>query len=289
MIVAVAVLVAFALLLGLLGLGRLRRPEPPALAERLGWAPVSQGHAARHGPRRRLPRPSLPWLLAAAAGGTAGYMLGLLVLGDNLLSGIAGLVGFVLAPGAWQGWQRTRRRRATVLQLERTLSHLSATLRANASIVQALQQVAAETPPPLGDELRLCVDLVRSGHSLEHALLRVRERVEAPEFDLVAVATEISAELGANLAATYDQVNETLRERRNFRGAVEAVTAQGRYGAVVVTLIPFVLLGFLRAVNPGYLTPLLATAGGRILVVVCGGMMLTGWLIISRIVDVKLE
>ena len=283
----VSLLLTASVLTALLGLQRLRRPMLPALAERLGWAPVPP--APRRARHLSLPRPSPGALLQMAGGASLGYATGLVIFGDNLLAAGAALAGLLLLPGAWRRWQAGRRHRELVLQLERTLAQLSSSLRASASIVQAFQQVAADTPAPLGEALRLCVDLLRSGHTLEHALDRVRQQAGASEFDLVAVATEVSAELGANLAATYDRVAETLRERRNFRSAVEAQTAQGRYGALLVTLMPFLLLAFLRVVNPVYLAPLLQTSGGRLLVAVCSGAILFGWGMIRRIVDVRLD
>jgi tight adherence protein B len=55
----------------------------------------------------------------------------------------------------------------------------------------------------------------------------------------------------------------------------------------VLSLLPVGLLLIMTALNPGYVAPLYVNPVGRILLVVGGAMIVTGSLVIKRIVDIK--
>ena len=68
---------------------------------------------------------------------------------------------------------------------------------------------------------------------------------------------------------------------------VKTLTAQGRMSRWVVSLLPVGLLLLLTLINPTYMAPLYANTGGRLLLLVAGIMIVSGSLVIRRIVDIK--
>ena len=69
---------------------------------------------------------------------------------------------------------------------------------------------------------------------------------------------------------------------------VQTLTAQGRMSRWVVSAIPVVLLLAISALNPTYIEPLFTKTSGRILLVVAAVMVVSGSLVIKRIVNIKL-
>ena len=55
----------------------------------------------------------------------------------------------------------------------------------------------------------------------------------------------------------------------------------------MLSLLPVALLIVITIINPGYMDPLLHTGVGRLLLFVAGLMILTGSLIIRKIVNIK--
>jgi tight adherence protein B len=78
-----------------------------------------------------------------------------------------------------------------------------------------------------------------------------------------------------------------VRERFDLQRLVKTLTAQGRVSRWIVTAIPLVLLAAISLLNPGYVAPLFHRTGGQVLLVVALVMVITGSLVIRKIVDIE--
>jgi tight adherence protein B len=68
---------------------------------------------------------------------------------------------------------------------------------------------------------------------------------------------------------------------------VRSLTAQGRLSRWVVTFLPVGLLLVVSFLNPAYMKPLFTHASGRVMLAVGVVMIVTGSLVIKKIVDIK--
>jgi tight adherence protein B len=84
-----------------------------------------------------------------------------------------------------------------------------------------------------------------------------------------------------------DRVAATIRERAELRRMIETLTAQGQLSRWIVSLLPVVLLLLITAINPTYMAPLFETGLGKTLLVISAGLLVTGSLVIKRIVNIK--
>ena len=64
-------------------------------------------------------------------------------------------------------------------------------------------------------------------------------------------AIEIHREVGGDLAEVLDHVGETIRERFQIRGQVQALSAEGRLSAYILIALPVVMFIYLSAASPG--------------------------------------
>ena len=60
----------------------------------------------------------------------------------------------------------------------------------------------------------------------------------------------ILKETGGNLAETFQTIVTTVRERQKVEKKIQALTAQGTMQAVIISLVPFLLLGMFLVVDP---------------------------------------
>ena len=117
---------------------------------------------------------------------------------------------------------------------------------------------------------------------------RVEERsVKSREVEQVALVSSLQRETGSNSAEVLDRVIENIRERQGLRRLVRTLTAQGRMARWVVSLLPLGLLLVISFVNPTYMKPLFTHASGRVMIAVGAIMIVTGSLVIKKIVDIK--
>jgi tight adherence protein B len=71
-------------------------------------------------------------------------------------------------------------------------------------------------------------------------------------------------------------------------GQIKAFTAQGRLSGFVLGLLPITFALIITAINPTYLEPLLTTPVGKNLVLAAVIMQITGFLVIRKILKIKL-
>ena len=217
--------------------------------------------------------------------------------GVVLLSGVVGIAGGVtlalaaliigaLAPLAVLNLLAERRRSAFTSQLPDGLQLLASSLRAGYSLVQGLEAVAAEIEDPMGRELRRAVLETSLGRDLEVALDDTAKRMNSPDFDWVVIAIRIQREVGGNLAELLTSVAETMVSRERLRREVSALTAEGKLSAIIVGALPFAIGMILMVMNPGYLSPLLASGIGKAMILGAVALTCAGFVWMRKVITI---
>jgi tight adherence protein B len=172
-------------------------------------------------------------------------------------------------------------------QLADNLQIVASALRAGQSMVGAISVVVDEAPEPTRSEFRRIVNDERLGVPLEDAVRDVARRMDDRDLEQVALVAIIQRETGGNTAEVLDRVIETVRERGTLRRLMETLTAQGRLSQIVVSVLPFALVGAITLINDEYMKPLFETGTGQLLLLLGAGLSLLGSLFIKRIVDIR--
>jgi tight adherence protein B len=230
--------------------------------------------------------------ISAIGVGAIGYYL----VGGPIFAVIGAVIGMRL-PRTYIGIAAGRRVNAFNDQLGDTLNLWVNALRSGYSVLQAMETIATELPPPVSREFERVVQEVRLGLSMEQALENMYRRVPSEDLDLVITAVNIQREVGGNLAEVLDTISFTIRERVRIKGEVRTLTAQGRVSGWIISLLPIGLALLLNAINPGYVSQLWAKQDpylvpgvfpcGWLLLAVGGLMIGAGAFAISKIVDIE--
>jgi len=112
-------------------------------------------------------------------------------------------------------------------------------------------------------------------------------RVGSENFEFAITAVTIQRQVGGSLATLFDMVAETVRQRQQFSRKIRSLTAMGRMSAYTLVAIPFFIAGMIMLTDKSYLSPLLHTSLGHILIIVGMTMMIIGSLILKKIVSFK--
>lgn len=225
----------------------------------------------------------------AIAGGLAVLVfLVTAVAGRSLVTGLLG--GILTLFGAVIFLQRriSRRKEAFERQLADCLTLVSNALRAGFSFLQTMEIISREMQPPMSTEFANVMRNTSLGRTMEDALQEMDQRVGNEDFSLVITAVLIQQQVGGNLATILDTIRETISERIRLRREVGTLTAQGKFSGLVLTCIPVALGLFFAVTSPEYLKPLLTTSIGKMAIGAAVVMEIIGYLIISRIVDIKI-
>jgi tight adherence protein B len=222
-------------------------------------------------------------VLAALAIGAGGYLLsGTIVLG--LLAAVLGW----FAPRWFMSYRQGARLRAFNDQLGDALNLMVNGLRSGYSVLQAMEAVSREMPPPIATEFSRIVQEVQIGLPLDQAMNNMLRRIKSDDLDLVVTAINVQREVGGNLAEILDVISFTIRERVRIKGEIRTLTAQGRYSGYVISLLPIGLALVLFCVNKPYVSRLFTSGWCGWAMVVCGLLMIgTGFIAIQKIVTIE--
>jgi len=199
---------------------------------------------------------------------------------------VMAVIGY-LVPGVYVKYRVGQRLKAFNNQLGDTLTLLSNALKAGYSFAQAIDTVAKNAIPPIGDEFSRAVREMNLGGSPDEALANITKRVVSNDFDLVSTAYSIHRTVGGNLAEILDNIAYTIRERVRIKGEIATLTAQARASGTLITALPIILAAFMYFVTPTYFRPMFGSIIGWILLVIGGFMIFVGNLIIRRVVAIE--
>src|SRR5256714_7628750 len=199
---------------------------------------------------------------------------------------IAAVLGY-LVPGIYVKYRVGQRLKAFNNQLGDTLTLLSNAIKAGYSFAQAIDTVAKNAVPPIGDEFGRAVREMNLGGSPDEALSNITKRIASADFDLVATAYSIHRTVGGNLAEILDNIAYTIRERVRIKGEIQTLTAQARASGSIITALPILLATFMFFVTPTYFQPMFGSIIGWALIVVACFLIFIGNLIIRRVVAIE--
>lgn len=215
----------------------------------------------------------------------AGFMIGALRGGPLVGAMIAGVFCFI--PFFYMKQRQAKRKQAFAAQLPDVLTLLVGSLRAGYGMSQAIELLAREIPEPAATEFQRVIRSMSLGLPLQKALQLMAERVESDDFNLVVTAITVQYEMGGNLSTILENISSTIRERVRILREVQVLTAQQRMTGNVLAGLPIFLAVALSFISPGYFNPFFEPGWPRILPLIAGGMIAIGFLIIRKIVDIK--
>jgi len=205
---------------------------------------------------------------------------------------LGAVLGFFL-PRMYIRSQRSRRLVRFNNQLSDMLSLMVNGLRAGFSTLQSMEAVAKEMPAPISDEFRRVVQEVSLGVSMDKALDNLVRRIPSDDLDLVVTAMKVQREVGGNLAEILDTISHTIRERVRIKGEIRTLTAQMKYSARLLALLPVGLTLAIYLINREYITILTAPESntpfpcGILALVLALILVIVGYFVMDRFTNIE--
>lgn len=209
------------------------------------------------------------------------------ILGNTSLRLAAALAGSGASLILWLRIKRQRRMARFGEQLPEVIDVIVRSLRAGHPLPVSLNLVARETPEPAGPEFALVVDEVSYGRSLAEALDNLHARVGYPELRFLVAAVSIAQQTGGNLGEVLSRLARMLRDRFRLMRRVRALSAEGRFSGLTLSVLPVALFGIINLVSPVYYTEFWRSAAASTVLGVSLGLLALGNLLIYRLVNLK--
>ncbi|KYG69065.1 hypothetical protein AZI87_07540 [Bdellovibrio bacteriovorus] len=160
-------------------------------------------------------------------------------------------------------------------------------IKAGSNPQESMKRVVEIMGNPISQEFAQVLYQMQVGDSFESALNDLGTRIPRPDVQMFVTAINILKETGGNLAETFQTIVLTIRERQKVEKKIQALTAQGLMQGIIVTLIPFILMGVFFMVDPGFIKPMFSTTLGLVLLFVMLALQVIGGVVIKKLVTIK--
>jgi tight adherence protein B len=201
----------------------------------------------------------------------------------RLLIGAA--VGFV--PLAYILRARSRRLRRFEAQLPDAIDLFTRTMRAGHNIHSGLETIANETADPVKMEFKKLMEELALGSQVEPALHGLGRRVPLIDLKFFIISLILQRQTGANMVNVLENLSMLVRERLNLAARLKAHTAQQRFSAGLLCLLPVVVgLGF-WILKPEYMRLLWTDPVGSRFFTYAIVSEIVGILVIRRIANIR--
>jgi len=129
-------------------------------------------------------------------------------------------------------------------QLELVLRMLAGALRVGLGLRQAIILVTEEVPDPARREFMRVIGRTNIGLSVLDALDELAKSMPSNEMTMFARCLRVQSQTGGDLAKVLETLAATIRDRRRVMRKMSALTAQGRFGAIIIGALPLLVGGF---------------------------------------------
>ncbi len=219
-------------------------------------------------------------VLIAAAGVAICYGIGHLFYQHTAASALLSLLGLLSIP-IFERFMAARKKRTLVGQFRQFLYALSTSLSAGRSIDNALiaaeQDLSVLLASDKGEMVRALGQIngkVANGASPEQAFHYYSEQSQVSDIRQFAEVLLISRQSGGDLVELIRKTANLIAEKIEIELELQTMTAQKRFEARVLMIVPFLMIGFLALGSPDYMAPLYQGAGRLIMTVVLMTLLL---------------
>ena len=222
-------------------------------------------------------------LLAVTGFVVFGFGVGWSLLFVQLLVAVA----FGMAPVVYIVRVRARRLHKFEEQLPDAIDLFTRTMRAGHNIHSGLETIATETADPVRMEFKKLVEELALGSQVEPALHGLGKRVPLIDLKFFITSLILQRQTGANMVSVLENLSMLVRERLNMAAKLKAHTAQQRFSAGLLCVLPIVVgLGF-WILKPEYMRLLWTDPVGTKFFTYAIVSEIVGILVIRKIANVR--
>lgn len=164
---------------------------------------------------------------------------------------------------------------------------LAAGMRAGLAFPAALEAVSRRIQWPMSEELKITLREQKLGIDLPDALERLCQRLPSEDMALLVGAVKLTTKAGGSLAEVMEKMTELIRARNDFQERLKNITAQGKFEAVAMSVMPIVVFFILFFEDRPLVWPLITTETGWTAIGAVAVLVTCGYLWIRKIVTIE--
>ena len=167
------------------------------------------------------------------------------------------------------------------------LDLLTRAVKAGHAFNTGIEMIADEMVDPISKEFRITYDEQNFGLPLKQALFNMVDRIPLLDLKFFVTAVLMQKETGGNLAEILTNLSHVIRERFKIMGEVRTFSAQGRLTGYILTAVPIAMGFILSMMNWAYMSTMFKDKLGHYMLAVAGFCQVLGYVVIRKIVKIK--
>jgi tight adherence protein B len=152
-------------------------------------------------------------------------------------------------------------------QITDGLMILSSCLKGGLSLLQSIEALVEELPPPLSQEFGLILRENKMGITLEESFENLNRRMPSEELNLLTTSILVARETGGDITQLFDRLIGTIRAKVRLGDSVKTLSLQGKIQGMVMSFLPIAFGILVISFQPNYFDIMLSNATGRALLV----------------------
>ncbi len=226
--------------------------------------------------------------LMIAALSVAAFVAALVLHQGFMTAILAALVSATALPYLLLLLLRGNRQKKFAAQFPDALDIIVRSLRAGHPVAIAVNMVGREMPDPIGSEFGIVSDEVTYGADLETAMRNLYGRIGADDLPLFVTAVGIQGATGGNLGEILQNLSGVIRQRFKMRRKIRALASEARASAMILSALPIGVFFAIQFLAPDFYASVWHEHLTKVLLGCAMAWMLTGNLIMFRMVNFKI-
>ncbi len=156
---------------------------------------------------------------------------------------------------------------------------------AGLSLQQTMAIIAKEVSGVIGRRFSQAAMALEAGASISEGLDCLKSTESNDGLSFIAVALDIQHLSGGSLEKVLKASQETLESEIRLERSLKAQTAQAKFSAQIVTLMPFILIALFSLLSPHFIESFFSSTAGILLLVCALGLQACGVFWIRRLLQ----
>lgn len=160
-------------------------------------------------------------------------------------------------------------------------------VRSGLSVNGCFKVVAEEGPDAVRTQFKKLFNDLDLGVPLIKAMERLSDRIPLPEVKFFATVISVQSQTGGNLSTALENLSNILRERKQLKGKIKALSSEAKTSSWIIGSLPVVVLGIVQLVSPQYSSVLFVSVTGQLILAGAIAWMAIGVFVMSRMIDLE--
>jgi tight adherence protein B len=150
-----------------------------------------------------------------------------------------------------------------------------------------LLKAAENAAPGMQRYLRPLIRRINNGAPIPDSIQWLAQRLEVPELYMLATAVETNFRYGGRMSVVLANLIQILRDRARVGRELKAATAEIRFGAIVLGVMPLGAAALIGLIQPSYMLFFINTEQGHRLAAIAIGLQVVGTVVMRRIMRLE--